>query len=371
MKTSLTKFSLTALVVILLGSLAAGCIILPADTPQKPDKPPPPPTINSFTASPDTIISGQEVNLSWSVSGAKAVTLQPILHSADSAGSTRVSPAASTAYTLIASNDSGSVTGFVSVTVKPDPATASQRLVGVDPVTGRNQDIGFEWEQLCLSDEYQVQIAKDAAFTLMVFDSGVYAPPSTTAPAMLYLAGGRMEAGHSYFWRARVRRAATGQVILGYWSLPQKFTIGAGYSVNAPVQGVQLLSPVSSCAGYPVTAVPFTWSPYKETTRYRFTMAKDAGLTDIISAAEVATSSYVYQGTLDYNSSYFWQVMAIQPAPSDPSPVFSFTTQAQQLPQTKTTVTEPATPLWAWIAIGIGGFLILAVVALIFTAGRN
>jgi hypothetical protein len=84
---------------------------------------------------------------------------------------------------------------------------AEETVVGYDPVTGRNQEINFTWEELCFSREYQVQIAKDAAFTLMVFDSGVYAPPSTTAPAMLYLAGGRMEAGHSYFWRARVRRA--------------------------------------------------------------------------------------------------------------------------------------------------------------------
>jgi hypothetical protein len=371
MKTLLTKFSLMALVLILLGSLAAGCIILPSDTPRKPVEPPPPPTINSFNASPDTIISGQEVTLSWSVSGSKSVTIQPILHSADSTGSTRVSPAASTAYTIIASNDSGSVTSFVSITVKPDPATADQKFMGVDPVTGRNQDIGFEWEQLCLSDQYQVQIAKDAAFTMRVFDSGVYAPPSSTSPAMLYLAGGRLEAGHTYYWRARVRQAATGQIILGYWSLPQKFTIGAGYSVDTPVQGVQLLSPVSSCSGYPITAVPFTWSPYKEATRYRFTLAKDAGLTDIIRTAEVATSSYVYEGTLDYNTSYFWQVMALKPAPSDPSPVFSFNTQVPQLPQPKAAATEPATPLWAWIAIGIGGVLILAVVALIFTAGRN
>ena len=40
------------------------------------------------------------------------------------------------------------------IQVKPD----SDFIVGYDPVTGRNQDIAFTWEQLCLASEYQVAV---------------------------------------------------------------------------------------------------------------------------------------------------------------------------------------------------------------------
>lgn len=361
-----------ALLIILLVGLTTGCIIIPEETPQ-PATPPlmSSPVINSFTASPEVIAMGQSTTLSWNVSGAKTVTIQPVLNSADSIGTMQLSPAASTAYTLIATNEAGSVTSFVTITVKSTDTPTDQKFVGSDPVTGRNQDIGFEWEQLCLSNRYQVQIAKDPGFTLMVFDSGVYAPNSSTSPAMLYLAGGRLEAGHTYYWRARVRQATSGQFILSPWSQPQRFTIGAGYPVTAPYQGIRLLSPVNSCCGYPIKSVPFTWSPYKETTRYRFILAKDAGLTEIIRTAEVTTTAYVYEGKLEYNTNYFWQVMAIQPAPSDPSPVLSFTTEARPLPEPKAVETPPAMPTWVWVAIGIGAALIIAIIILIFTANRG
>lgn len=353
--------------------------MIPIEPPQQPAPSPPPPPpplpiINLFSAAPQFITAGQSVMLTWNVTGAKSVTIQPTVNDVETIGTTQVSPSQSTAYTLIATNDGGSVTSYVTITVKTIDTTPSQKYVGVDPVTGRNQDIGFEWEQLCLSNMYQVQIAKDTRFTLMVFDTGVYAPSSTTSPALLYLAGGRLEAGHTYYWRARVRQAVTGQVILGPWSAPQQFTIGAGYQVTAPYQGIQLLSPVNSCLGYPVKSVPFTWYPYKETTRYQIILAKDPALTKIISVAEAPTTSYVYEGTLDYSTSYFWQVTAIQPAPSDPSPVFIFVTEAKPAPVPAPTPAEPpqpTTPLWVWVVIGIGATLLIAVIALVLLARKS
>lgn len=365
------RYCLLALLIILLAGLTTGCIIIPEESP--PIAPPPisPPVISSFTASPEMISSRQSVTLNWNVSGATTVTIQPTLNSVEPIGTIELSPAASTAYTLIATNEAGSVTSFVNVTVKPTNTPPDQKFVGSDPVTGRNQDIGFEWEQLCLSSDYQVQIAKDSGFTMIIFDSGIYAPSSSTSPALLYLAGGRLEAGHTYYWRARVRQTATGQAILSPWSQPQSFIIGAGYPVTTPYSGIQLLSPVNTCCGYPVKLVPFTWSPIKDTTIYQFILARDAGLADIVITAKVTTTSYVYEGTLDYNTSYFWQVMALQPAPSDPSPVFSFTTEVMPLPEPKVPETPPVMPNWVWIVIGIGAALIIAIIVLIFMAKRD
>ena len=362
-------YSILGLILFILLSVASGCITFPGrsveETTILSSVPASKPVISSFTGTPETIYSGQPVILSWDVANANKVTIQPGMYEVDTIGTLQVFPAGDFTYTLIASNEAGSVASHVSIIVIDSAPENNQGYVGYDPVTGRNQDIGFEWEQLCLSSRYQVQIAKDPGFTMIVFDSGIYAPDSSTSPALLYLAGGKLEAGHSYYWRARVRQATTGQLILSPWSIPQSFTISAGYPVTSPYQGMQLLSPVNSCCNYPVASVPFTWSPYKGTTKYRFVLASDPELNDIIINTEVATTSYVYNGTLDYNTNYFWQVMAIEPAPSDPSSIFTFTTETEPVVEVPVPVTQPVTPLYIWVVIGLGVALIIAVIILI------
>jgi hypothetical protein len=371
------------LAVIGLFIINISCISIPIGEPQistHSTSPPPPtpqltlPVINSFIASPEIVTAGQTVTLRWNVIGADHVTIQPTYDKVEPMGSIDVSPQADTAFTLIATNKTGSVTSFVIITVKSSEIPASQQFVGVDPVTGRNADVVFELEQLCLSTDYQVQIAKDTGFTLMVFDSGIYRPSSSTSPAMLYLAGGRLEAGHTYYWRARVRQATTGQAILGPWSYPKQFTIGAGFPVVTPYLGIHLFSPVNSCCSYPIKSVPFSWSPYQATTKYRFILAKDPGLTNIVTVAEVPTTAYVYEGSLDYNTSYFWQVTAMQPAPSDPSPVFTFYTEAKPEPASvapaEVIPEEEPMPPWVLAVIGIGLALLIIVIVLVFIVRR-
>ncbi|HEX75600.1 MAG TPA: hypothetical protein G4O12_03345, partial [Dehalococcoidia bacterium] len=72
----------------------------------------------------------------------------------------------------------------------------------------------------------------------------------------------------------------------------------------------------------------FSWSPFKETEKYKFVLAKDSQLTDVVAEAEVGTTAYEYDGTLDYSTNYFWRVMALEPAPSDWGATFSFQTEA-------------------------------------------
>jgi len=324
------------------------------------------PVISYFTASPGTIVRGQSATLSWAVSGATSVSIHPGNDSLDSIGTQQVSPAATTTYTLTATGDAGTSTGTVSVVV----SESGDALVGYDPVTGRNADIGFRWEQLCLASQYQVQIAKDEGFTLIVFDSGVYAPASSTSPAMLYQAGGRLEAGHTYYWRARVRQTITGQSLHSPWSQPQKFTVAAGLPVNTSYYGVRLLSPGNNCTGCSVKSPSFSWSGLNETAKYRFILARNAELTDVIVNAEVYSTAYTYAGTLDYNTSYFWRVMAIEPVPSDPSATFTFITEPEVVPVPELPQPEkPAvTPLWVWVIIGIGSALIIVVLVFIMLA---
>jgi uncharacterized protein YkwD len=87
---------------------------------------PPPtiPVINSFTANPASISAGGSSTLSWSVTGATSVSINPGAPSVPASGSATSTPAATTTYTLTATNAEGSVTRQVTVTVAAAPPPA-------------------------------------------------------------------------------------------------------------------------------------------------------------------------------------------------------------------------------------------------------
>ena len=132
-----------------------------------------------------------------------------------------------------------------------------------------------------------------------------------------------------------------------------------------PYYGLQLLAPDNGCIGCPVKPVSFSWSPYKETAKYKFVLAKDAAMTQIVVEATVATTGYEYEGALDYSANYFWRVMAAEPAPSDWSATFSFMTAAAPAPSPAAPAPAP-TPLWVWVVIAIGAILVIVTLVLIF-----
>ena len=97
---------------------------------------PPAPHILSFTASPAGTIPGQPSLLSWTLSvrhfgGRLDNGVGP--QSAASTGWSSVSPAATTTYTLTATNANGSVTAQTTVTVTPRTGTLSIRRAGRYP----------------------------------------------------------------------------------------------------------------------------------------------------------------------------------------------------------------------------------------------
>ncbi|GEM_PF-436108 len=80
------------------------------------------PVVNSFTASPSIITAGSSTTLSWNVSNATSVAINPGVGTFASSGATIVSPAATTAYTLTATNAAGSTTATTQVTVSGAPS---------------------------------------------------------------------------------------------------------------------------------------------------------------------------------------------------------------------------------------------------------
>ena len=77
------------------------------------------PIINSFTAIPSSIISGDSSNLSWSITDATSVTIdQGIGSVAADIGTISVHPTETTVYTLTATNAAGSVNATMTILVK-------------------------------------------------------------------------------------------------------------------------------------------------------------------------------------------------------------------------------------------------------------
>lgn len=75
------------------------------------------PVIDSFSANPPSVAAGQSSTLQWNVTGATSVSINQGVGPVSSSGMQLVSPAATTSYTLTATNSYGSVTREVTVTV--------------------------------------------------------------------------------------------------------------------------------------------------------------------------------------------------------------------------------------------------------------
>jgi hypothetical protein len=92
------------------------------------------PVINSFSASPASIASGQTSTLSWSITGATAINIdrEPGVASPVTTGSVSIAPGATSTYVLTATNAYGSKSASATVTVTaaaPDttaPSTPAQ-----------------------------------------------------------------------------------------------------------------------------------------------------------------------------------------------------------------------------------------------------
>ncbi len=71
--------------------------------------PPPMPVVNAFEVTPSSVVGSQDANLTWNVSGADSVTIEPGLGTVAATGSRSVTPGTTTTYRLKASNSAGSI----------------------------------------------------------------------------------------------------------------------------------------------------------------------------------------------------------------------------------------------------------------------
>ena len=113
LRTILSVLCLTALFISTMSCINVNMPKAPADSENTPgDQAAPPvavdlPTIDSFSASPASVLEGKSSTLSWSVKNANAITITPGIGTVSATGSKTVTPSAATTYTLVASNAAG------------------------------------------------------------------------------------------------------------------------------------------------------------------------------------------------------------------------------------------------------------------------
>jgi hypothetical protein len=311
--------------------------------------------------------------------------------------------------------DRGQLWAYTDCVAKVGPVLTMDdgTIIGCDPATGRNQEVNFTWEQLCIAGAYQFVLAKDNAMTQTMI-SATMSPFQVTSPALVLWAGGEgsspdfathftfgttpaagmgkppsLECGHTFYWMIRVIEVVTqeGTTNLGIcdqgatppfsvwgvpspWSEIRSFTIKAGFKVSTPYYGVQLLAPDNGCGCACAAPVCFSWSPFKETTGYKFELSENADMSSpLVSTTVTGATAYQYTGTVKCNTNYFWRVMATEPAPSEWSATFSFMTQPEPPPPAPAPAPKP-TPIWVWVVIAIGAILVIVTLVLIFKTRR-
>jgi hypothetical protein len=273
-------------------------------------------------------------------------------------------------------NKAGCLWAFTDTIAKVGPWTTSPPSgdsIPVDPVTGRANEVNFKWRSLSYASIYELQVAKDSDFSIRLLANENIIPVDQLAPECYFPAGGlipvpasgiaswgNLEAGHTYYWRVRARGATTGEIVRSPWSATMHFTVESGLPVVSKYTTLTLFSPPYGARG--VSRSPaFSWSPMSKTTKYEFILAKDVALQQVVVKTNVSSTSYAYDDELDFNTSYFWQVRAIEPVVSDPSPIGTFTVMEKPAEPVQE---EPSPiPFWVWGVIAVCTALVAVMIA--------
>jgi peptidoglycan-associated lipoprotein len=151
----------------LLALFVAGCHKKAAQAPPPAPAPPPPPAQPTATLSADrtNIDKGESAKLSWSTTNATNVSIAPEVGAVTPQGSTSVSPARSTTYTLSASGEGGNATATVSISVnQPAPPAPTPKPSFNDLFTQEVHDAFFDLDKADIRADAQQVLQQDAAF---------------------------------------------------------------------------------------------------------------------------------------------------------------------------------------------------------------
>jgi hypothetical protein len=246
-----------------------------------------------------------------------------------------------------------------------------------------NEVFTLNWERLCNECEYEFDISLNDGFTKIVLneqdfpgfigDGGFYDPPSNTAPSVV-IGEGALDCNTEYFWRVRTRWSDKPETIRSWWSDTWSFTVESCAALG-------LTAPDDGASNLPLEGIGFTWQAVDDAT-YDFTLSANSDLSSpIASETGISGTAYAFDGELDYSTTYFWSVVAMdgsnviaesdvstfttRPEPSEP-PALPEYPEYPAYPEP----VQPTTPGWVWAVIAIGAVLVIVIIVLIFRTRR-
>jgi hypothetical protein len=250
--------------------------------------------------------------------------------------------------------------------------------VGLVPEGKVHPETYLVWQEMAGATSYQWQLALDSAFkSVIISKPDQFVTAMTVGP--LYLTPNT-----TYYWRVRVAEwgSVFGAPLISPWSDTWKFKTAIGAVSARP----DLEAPWAGEEG--VELVPtFEWSGIEWAVKYEFELSTDpttgaegyftTSLKALTGANALVSTAWKSDITLQYNTRYYWHVIAIGVDTKTPwSDVGTFTTMSEPVPApspqppVQIPPVKEITPAWIWAIVIIGAILVIAVIVLIVTTRR-
>jgi hypothetical protein len=135
------------------------------------------PTINSFTATPESLLSAGSVKLEWNVTGASSLSINQNVGTVtpNDNGSKTVNVSTTQTFTLTATNSTGSVTKDATVNVAPSISISPSSRAFVAGTVGASFDAALQGS----SDSITWVLSGPGTFSATTGPSVIYTPPAT------------------------------------------------------------------------------------------------------------------------------------------------------------------------------------------------
>jgi len=240
-------------------------------------------------------------------------------------------------------------------------------VVPADPCGCINIPFPISWGRVCDACVYDIEFALDEDFTSLVLSACEYdyTPSAGNAPA--YQVPGVLTCEFTYYYRVRAIEAGTGQVIRSWWTEPVRSVTIAPQTGAATIN---LVSPEPGATDVAIEGVGFSWSLAAEANAFDWVLDDNEDFSSPVEGKPgLNTTAYGCTETLDYDTTYYWQVTAYNKgAPISTSAVGTFRTVPEEVPPPPPPPAE--IPPWVWVVIAIGAVLVIVVIVLIFRTRR-
>ncbi len=253
----------------------------------------------------------------------------------------------------------------------------------VIPVNTRDGGIypAFGWEEQPGVTQYEVAVYLDPKATQIVWSG------TSTTEALAVTSGNKLpqtSPGTIYYWRVRAS-----EPVKSLWSETMSM---AGELANA-WSPLVLSTPAPGARDVAIRPT-FAWNSVDGAKGYELMLARDSGFNDVVAAMTgknaLTRTFWVCDRDLDFAATYYWQVRATgvnsrsqwvtgafttaeKPAVESPSIVVqpAPTSSVPSPPPAPSMTAETLVPVSIlWVAIGIGGALVIVVLGLIVIRGR-